>query len=628
MNKKQKKNLIRIIIATLAVIALEIFKPAGIVGLILYVAVYLVIGYDVLIKAFKGIKNKQPFDENLLMAIATLGAIALALYERSNDYREAIAVMLFYQIGEWFQSYAVSKSRKNITDLMDIAPEYANLVNEDGETEETDPEDVPVGSTILCKPGEKVPIDGIIVKGNTSVDTKALTGESVPSFLEEGNEIYSGCINLTGAIEIKTTKEYADSTVAKVLELIEEASSKKAKTEKFITRFSRVYTPTVVYLALALMLLPPTVIYFMTGNFQIGTWIYRALTFLVISCPCALVISIPLSFFAGIGCAGKHGVLIKGSNYLELLAKMKTVVFDKTGTLTKGNFTVTKIVPVYSEKEELIHLVTHLEKFSDHPVALSVMDAFDKITDECDVTEIEEIRGEGIKALVNGETALCGNRKLMDRFGISFTEATETGTILYVAVRERYMGYIVISDEIKPGVKETLAKLKRTGVNKTVMLTGDVKKTAEAVAHEVGVDEFHAELLPQDKVSIVEGLLKSRNIDKETVAFVGDGINDAPVLTLSDVGIAMGAIGSDAAIEAADVVLMDDDVRKIATALKISSKCLRIVKENIVFAIGVKVICLILGALGLANMWLAVFADVGVMVIAVLNAIRTMFVKE
>ncbi len=628
MNKKQKKNLLRIIAAAIAVTALEIIKPAGIPGLTLYLTVYVLIGYDVLIRAFKGIKNKQPFDENLLMAIATLGAIALALYEKSNDYREAIAVMLFYQTGEWFQSYAVSKSRKNITDLMDIAPEYANLVNEAGETEETDPEDVPAGSIILCKPGEKVPIDGIIVKGNTSVDTKALTGESAPSFLEEGNEVYSGCINLTGAIEIKTTKEYADSTVAKVLELIEEASSKKAKTEKFITRFSRVYTPVVVYLALALMLLPPVVIFFFTGDFQIGTWIYRALTFLVISCPCALVISIPLSFFAGIGCAGKHGILIKGSNYLELLAKMKTVVFDKTGTLTKGNFTVTKIVPADSEKEELIHLVTHLEKFSDHPVALSVMDAFEKITDECEVTEIEEIRGEGIKALVNGEQALCGNRKLMDRFGITFTEALETGTILYVALRDRFMGYIVISDEIKPGVKETLAKLKRTGVNKTVMLTGDVKKTAEAVAEKISIDEYHAELLPQDKVSILETLLKKRNVDKETVAFVGDGINDAPVLSLSDVGIAMGAIGSDAAIEAADVVLMDDDVKKIATALKISSKCLRIVKENIIFAIGVKVICLILGALGLANMWLAVFADVGVMVIAVLNAIRCMFVKD
>ncbi|MBO7357477.1 MAG: cadmium-translocating P-type ATPase [Lachnospiraceae bacterium] len=628
MNKKQKKNLFRIIIATIAVIALEIIKPAGILGFILYLAVYLVIGYDVLLKAFKGIRNKQPFDENLLMAIATVGAIALALYEKSSDYREAIAVMLFYQIGEWFQSYAVARSRKNITDLMDIAPEYANLINEDGEAEETDPEDVPVGSIILCKPGEKVPIDGIILKGSTSVDTKALTGESVPSFLEEGNEIYSGCINLTGAIMIKTTKEYADSTVAKVLELIEEASSKKAKTEKFITRFSRVYTPVVVYLALALMLLPPVVIYFMTGSFEIGKWIYRALTFLVISCPCALVISIPLSFFAGIGCAGKHGILIKGSNYLELLAKMKTVVFDKTGTLTKGNFSVTRIVPVNSEKEELIHFVTHLEKYSDHPVALSVMDAFEKINDECEVTEIEEIRGEGIKALVDGKVTLCGNRKLLDRFNVSFEEATETGTIIYAAVENRYLGYVVISDEIKPEVKETLIKLKKIGVNKTVMLTGDVRKTAEAVAKETGIDEFHAELLPQDKVSIVEGLLSNRNIDKETVAFVGDGINDAPVLTLSDVGIAMGAIGSDAAIEAADVVLMDDDVKKISTALKISGKCLRIVKENIVFAIGVKVICLILGALGLANMWLAVFADVGVMVIAVLNAIRCMFVKE
>jgi Cd2+/Zn2+-exporting ATPase len=623
MNSKQKKNLIRIIISAVLMIILKFMPVTGILRFALYLVPYLIIGYDILIKAGKGIINKQPFDECLLMAIATIGAIALGLID-NGDYTEAIAVMLFYQIGEWFQSYAVGKSRKNITELMDICPDYANVKAENGQLEQVDPDDVEIGTIIVVQPGEKVPIDGIVRKGSSSLNTAALTGESVPRDIKEGEEVISGCINLSGLLEIETTKEFGDSTVSKVLELISDASSRKSKSENFITKFARVYTPAVVYSALALAFLPPIISLIMGIDPAFTKWIYRALTFLVISCPCALVVSIPLSFFAGIGGASKQGILVKGSNYLEILANTKTVVFDKTGTLTKGVFDVTAIHPHDFDEHELLHLAAHVERYSKHPIAESLKRAYEHEADECSVESIEEIAGRGVRAVVNGRVVCVGNAKMMEEAGATegFEECSLTGTIIHVAVDGKYAGHIVISDVVKPNSKQAIHELKKHGVSETIMLTGDLKKVADKVSEELKLDKVYSDLLPQDKVEKVEELLSEKKNKDDVLAFVGDGINDAPVLSRADIGIAMGAMGSDAAIEAADVVLMDDDPLKIATAIAVSRKCLRIVKQNIYFAIGVKLICLLLGALGIANMWIAIFADVGVMIICVLNAIR------
>ena len=631
MTKKQKKNLIRIIIAAVLVVALAILKNFidinSILLFALYIAVYIIIGYDILIKAFQGIKNKQPFDESLLMAIATVGAIALAVYEKSDDYNEAIAVMLFYQIGEWFQSYAVGKSRRSISDLMDICPDYANIEGENGRLEQVDPDDVEIGTVIVVQPGEKVPIDGKIVDGTSSLDTAALTGESVPRDVKIGDDVVSGCINLNGVIKIETTKEFGESTASKVLELIEDASSRKSKSENFITKFSRIYTPAVVFSAIALAIIPPVINLIMGNPHNFGTWVYRALTFLVTSCPCALVISIPLSFFAGIGGASRQGVLVKGSNYLEILANTKTVVFDKTGTLTKGVFDVTAIHSDMNPND-LLHLAAHVERYSNHPISNSLKKAYPNEADDCIVEDVEEIAGHGIKAKVNGKNVAVGNGKMMDLVGAKWHECELTGTVLHVAIEGEYAGHIVISDVIKPHSAEAIKELKKNGVTQTVMLTGDMKKVADSVASELKLDKVYSELLPQDKVAQVEKLLSEKKHEKDVLAFVGDGINDAPVLSRADIGVAMGAMGSDAAIEAADIVLMDDDPLKISTAIKISKHCLRIVKENTWFAIGVKLACLLLVALGLANMWAAIFADVGVMILAVLNAIRCMVVKN
>lgn len=626
MSRKQKKMLARILIASLLMIVLHFVPAKGAARFVLYLLPYLVIGYDILIKAFKGIKNRQPFDESLLMAIATVGAIVIALTD-SGDYTEAIAVMLFYQVGEWFQSYAVGKSRRNISDLMDIRPDYANI-EKAGKLEQIDPDEVGIGSVIVVQPGEKVPIDGIIIEGSTTLNTSALTGESLPREAAEGDEVISGCINMTGVLKIRTTKEFGDSTVSKILDLVENASSRKSKSEAFITKFARIYTPAVVYSAVALAVLPPLVRMFGMGlDAQWETWIYRALTFLVISCPCALVISIPLSFFAGIGGASNAGVLVKGSNYLETLSQTKYVVFDKTGTLTQGVFEVNEVHHNEMDREKLLEYAALAESASSHPISKSLQRAYGKEIDRSRVTDIQEISGNGVTAKVDGVDVAAGNSKLMDKLGVKWIDCHQSGTIIHMAVDGRYAGHIVISDIEKPHAKEAVRALKRAGVEKTVMLTGDSRKVAEHVAADLGIDEVYAELLPADKVSRVEELLAEKP-EKAKLAFVGDGINDAPVLSRADIGIAMGAMGSDAAIEAADIVLMDDDPLKIAKAIKISRKCLRIVYENIWFAIGIKLICLVLGAVGIANMWLAIFADVGVMIIAVLNAIRALFVKK
>lgn len=632
MSKKQKKMLIRILVSAVLLIGFNFLPFDGVLRFVLYLIPYLVIGYDILIKAFKGIKNRQPFDESLLMAIATIGAIAIAIYSEvveheAGDYVEAIAVMLFYQIGEWFQSYAVGKSRRNISELMDIRPDYANIET-DGKLEQVDPDEVETGSVIVVQPGEKVPIDGIVTEGKSTLNTSALTGESLPRDAKEGDEIISGCINMTGVLKIKTTKEFGESTVSKILDLVENASSRKSKSEDFITKFARIYTPAVVYSAIALAVLPPIVRMLVMGiPAEWGIWIYRALTFLVISCPCALVISIPLSFFAGIGGASNAGVLVKGSNYLETLSQTKCVVFDKTGTLTQGVFEVNEVHHNEMDREQLLEYAALAESASSHPISKSLQRAYGKEIDRSRVTDIRELSGNGVMAKVDGIDVAAGNSKLMDRLGVKWIDCHQAGTIIHMAVDGHYAGHIVISDIEKPHAKEAIQALKKAGVEKTVMLTGDSRRVAEHVAADLGIDEVHAELLPADKVSEVEEILK-KNTGKGKLAFVGDGINDAPVLSRADIGIAMGAMGSDAAIEAADIVLMDDDPLKISKAIRISRKCLRIVYENIWFAIGIKLICLVLGAVGIANMWLAIFADVGVMIIAVLNAIRALFVKN
>ncbi|WP_027422323.1 heavy metal translocating P-type ATPase [Lachnobacterium bovis] len=635
MNKKQKNVLYRIIISAIVLSILLLVEKVSVLKNInkwiifaMYMVPYVIIGYDIIIKAFKGIKNKQPFDECLLMVIATIGAISIGLIE-DGDYIEAIAVMWFYQVGELFQSYAVGKSRRNISDLMDICPEYANVLDEDGNIEETDPEDVEVGSKIVVKPGEKIPIDGVVIDGETSLDTAALTGESVPRKVRKNDEVISGCININSAIKVETTKLYEDSTVAKVFELIEDASSRKSKSEKFISKFARYYTPIVVYAALALTICPPIFLMFAGKDADFKVWLYRALTFLVISCPCALVISIPLSFFAGIGSASREGILVKGSNFLEGLAETKTIVFDKTGTLTKGVFEVVAIHPKTLEAKELLHLVAHVERYSNHPIANSIRNAFPDENDSCDVSDITEIAGQGVEAMVNGHKVSVGNTKLMDMIGAKWNNCSKLkGTVIHVALDHIYQGHIVISDVLKPNSARAIAELKKNGIKQTVMLTGDSKDAAENVANELKIDNVYSELLPQDKVLKFEKILGNKDRKNDVVAFVGDGINDAPVLSRADIGIAMGVLGSDAAIEAADIVLMDDDPLKITTAIKISKKCIRIVRENIYFAIGIKVICLLLGAIGVANMWFAIFADVGVMVIAVLNAIRCLRIKK
>ncbi len=627
MNKKQKKMLTRIIIAAALLIVLHFIPITGIPRFICYLAIYLEIGYDILKKAFKGIKNGQVFDENFLMAIATVGAFGLAVYEKSGDYNEAIAVMLFYQIGELFQSYAVGKSRRNISELMDIRPDYANI-EKDGKLEQVDPDEVEIGSVIVVQPGEKVPIDGVIIEGSTTLNTSALTGESLPRNAKPGDEIISGCINMTGVLRIRTTKEFGESTVSRILELVENSSSRKSRSENFISKFARYYTPAVCYGALALALLPPIVnLLFLHNPAQWGQWVYRALTFLVISCPCALVISIPLSFFAGIGGASNAGVLVKGSNYLETLAQTKYVVFDKTGTLTKGVFEVAGVHHNTMEEAKILEYAALAESFSTHPISRSLKTAYGKEIDQNRVTDVEEISGNGVTAKVDGVSVAVGNAKLMKRIGVEAVECHQVGTVIHVAINGAYAGHILIADVPKPTSKEAIANLKKHGIKETVMLTGDIDKVAQQVAGELGVDRVYSELLPADKVTKVEELLAKKTA-KEKLAFVGDGINDAPVLSRADIGIAMGALGSDAAIEAADVVLMDDDPQKIVKAIRIAKKCMRIVYENIYFAIGIKVICLILGAVGIANMWVAIFADVGVMVIAVLNAIRTLFVKK
>lgn len=638
MNKKQKKMLVRIIVSAVFIIILKFIPAEGLVRFALYMIPYFIIGYDVLKKAWKGICNRQVFDENFLMAIATIGAIAVALYEGSasaaalgitgeNDYTEAIAVMLFYQIGEFFQSYAVGKSRRNISELMDIRPDYANI-EKDGALEQVDPDEVEIGTIIVVKPGEKIPIDGTIVEGNTSLNTSALTGESLPKEASVDDEVISGCINLSGLIKIRTTKEFGESTVSKILDLVENAGSKKSKSENFISKFARYYTPAVCYGALALAVLPPLVRWLFMGLSPMWpVYIYRALTFLVISCPCALVISIPLSFFAGIGGASNQGVLVKGSSYLEALSEAKYVVFDKTGTMTQGVFEVNGVYENTISKEDVIEMAAYVESFSTHPISKSLLKAYGKEVDKNRIHDVQEISGHGVIAKVDEKSVAAGNEKLMKQIGVAFKPCEKTGTVVHVAIDKQYVGQIVISDILKPHAKEAISSLKRNGVKKTVMLTGDTKVVADQVAKELGIDEVYSELLPADKVSIVEQLLEKKG-KKEKLAFVGDGINDAPVLSRADIGIAMGALGSDAAIESADIVLMDDDPLKISKAIKISRKCLRIVYQNIFFAIGIKLICLVLGALGIANMWLAIFADVGVMVIAVLNAIRALFVKK
>lgn len=626
MNRKQKKMLARILTAAAMLIALKLIPVTGVLQLALYLVAYLVIGYDILKKAWRGILNRQVFDENFLMAVATVGAFALAIVSRSGDYVEAIAVMLFYQIGELFQSYAVGKSRRNISALMDIRPDYANI-ERDGQLEKVDPDEVEIGSVIVVQPGEKVPLDGVILSGASSLNTSALTGESLPRDAKAGDEVISGCINMTGVLRIQTTKAFGESTVSKILELVEDSSSHKSKSENFISKFARVYTPAVCYGALALAVLPPVVRLMLGHPAQWGDWIYRALTFLVISCPCALVISIPLSFFAGIGGASKEGVLIKGSNYLETLSKVKTVVFDKTGTLTQGVFEVSGVHHSEMENEKLLEYAALAECASSHPISKSLQRAYGKAIDRDRVRDIQEISGKGVSAVVDGHAVLAGNDKLMALRGIPFIDCHSVGTIIHIAIDGQYAGHIVISDVVKPHAKEAIERLKHAGVEKTVMLTGDSRRVADQVAGALGVDEVHSELLPADKVAQVEKLLAGKG-GRDKLAFVGDGINDAPVLSRADIGIAMGAMGSDAAIEAADVVLMDDDPLKIAKAIRISRKCIGIVYQNIVFALAVKFACLALGALGLANMWAAIFADVGVMVLAVLNAIRALRVHN
>ena len=620
MNKKQKKMLLRIIIAAVLIVVFSLLPAEGYLRFVLFMIPYLVIGYDILKKAFKGILNKQVFDENFLMAVATVGAILL------GDYSEGVAVMLFYQIGELFQSYAVGKSRRNISELMDIRPDYANI-EKDGTLEQVDPDEVEIGTIIVVQPGEKVPIDGVITEGTSTLNTSALTGESLPRDAKAGDEVISGCINMTGLLKIRTTKEFGESTVSKILELVENSSSRKSKSENFISKFAKYYTPAVCYGALALALIPPIVLLIMGKPAMWGDWIYRALTFLVISCPCALVISIPLSFFAGIGGASNQGILVKGSNYLETLAQTKYVVFDKTGTMTQGVFEVSGIHHNEMPDEKLLEYAALAECSSSHPISKSLQKAYGKPIDRNRVTDIEEISGNGVIAKVDGISVAAGNTKLMNRLGIAYQDCHHVGTVVHMAIDGKYAGHILISDIIKPHAKEAIAELKKAGISKTVMLTGDSKRVADQVAEELGIQEVYSELLPADKVSRVEELLNQKS-EKDKLAFVGDGINDAPVLSRADIGIAMGALGSDAAIEAADIVLMDDDPLKISKAIKIARKCIRIVYENIYFAIGIKVLCLILGALGIANMWMAIFADVGVMIIAVLNAIRTLFVKN
>ena len=620
MNKKQKKMLIRIIIAAVLIVVFSLLPAEGYLRVVLFMIPYLVIGYDILKKAFKGILNKQVFDENFLMAVATVGAILL------GDYSEGVAVMLFYQIGELFQSYAVGKSRRNISELMDIRPDYANI-EKDGTLEQVDPDEVEIGTIIVVQPGEKVPIDGVITEGTSTLNTSALTGESLPRDAKAGDEVISGCINMTGLLKIRTTKEFGESTVSKILELVENSSSRKSKSENFISKFAKYYTPAVCYGALALALIPPIVLLIMGKPAMWGDWIYRALTFLVISCPCALVISIPLSFFAGIGGASNQGILVKGSNYLETLAQTKYVVFDKTGTVTQGVFEVSGIHHNEMPDEKLLEYAALAECSSSHPISKSLQKAYGKPIDRNRVTDIEEISGNGVIAKVDGISVAAGNTKLMNRLGIAYQDCHHVGTVVHMAIDGKYAGHILISDIIKPHAKEAIAELKKAGISKTVMLTGDSKRVADQVAGKLGIQEVYSELLPADKVSRVEELLNQKS-EKDKLAFVGDGINDAPVLSRADIGIAMGALGSDAAIEAADIVLMDDDPLKISKAIKIARKCIRIVYENIYFAIGIKILCLILGALGIANMWVAIFADVGVMILAVLNAIRTLFVKN
>ncbi len=629
MNKKQKKVLIRIIISLILLIVFHIIfgeeeqttSKGKIIKLVAYLIPYFMVGYDVLLKALHGVKNKKPFDENFLMAVATIGAMLL------SDYQEGCAVILFYQIGELFQSYAVGKSRRNISELMDIRPDYAFIEKENGDLEKVDPDEVPVGTVIVVKPGEKVPIDGVVVEGTSSLNTAALTGESVPRDTKVGDEIISGCINLTGILKIKTNKEFGESTASKILDLVENASSKKSRSEAFISRFAKVYTPAVCYAALALAVLVPIGSFALGHDPNWGTWVYRALTFLVISCPCALVISIPLSFFAGIGGASNAGVLVKGSSYLEALSMVKFVMFDKTGTMTEGVFEVTDVKPKDMDRDKLIEFTAYAESYSTHPISLSLQKAYGKDIDKKRISDVKEIGGKGVTAVIDGTTVAAGNYKLMNELGVQYEVCEEIGTIVYVAVDGKYAGYILISDRIKDTAAEAISSLKQAGIKKTVMLTGDAKKTADAVAAKLGIDQVFSELLPADKVSKVEEVIGEAS-EKEKVAFVGDGINDAPVLSRADVGIAMGALGSDAAIEAADIVLMDDNPVKIAKAIKISKKCMHIVYENIYFAIGIKLICLALGAIGIANMWAAIFADVGVMVIAVLNAIRALYTKN
>ena len=626
MNAKQKKNLIRIIITAVLMLVLAYMPLSGWPRFFAYLVPYSLVGYDILYKAGKGIKNRRTFDESLLMAIATLGAMALAVYE-DGDYTEAIAVMLFYQVGEWFQAYAVGRSRRDISALMDIRPDYANIEQEDGTLAQVDPDEVEIGSVIVVKPGEKIPLDGVVEEGTSSLNTVALTGEALPRDAKEGDEVLSGCININGLLKIRTTKEFDESTASKILEMVEEASSRKSKSENFIARFARVYTPIVVYAALALAVLPPLVRILGMGLApEWGTWIYRALTFLVISCPCALVVSVPLSFFAGIGGASRQGVLVKGSNYLEALSEVKTVVFDKTGTLTKGIFAVSAIHTDKLNEQQLLHLAAHVERYSTHPIAESLRNAFGHEADGCSVESVEEIAGYGVRAQVNGKTVCVGNAKMMESIGANWHECDAMGTMIHVAVDGEYAGHIVISDVVKENAAAAIKALKKAGIKQTVMLTGDSARIADRVAASLQLDTVYSQLLPQDKVAKVEELLQQPATGK--LAFVGDGINDAPVLSRADVGIAMGAMGSDAAIEAADIVLMDDDPLKISVARRIARKTLRIVKQNIYFSIGIKVIVLLLGALGFANMWAAIFADVGVMVLAVLNAVRAMFVPQ
>ena len=639
MNKKQKNMLMRIIAAAVCVVIFHIishkFEPwnlkSTMIMLVLYLVPYLIVGYDILKKALHGIRNKQVFDESFLMAVATLGAIGVGIYNglhgEEPEFLEAVAVMLLYQVGELFQSYAVGKSRRNISDLMDIRPDYANIENEDGELEKVDPDEVEIGSIIVVQPGEKIPLDGVVVEGTSSLNTAALTGESAPRDVSKDMDVLSGCINMTGVLKIRTTTEFDESTASKILDLVENAASRKSKSENFISKFARYYTPIVVYAALALAILPPIVLAILGKDPAIATWIYRACTFLVISCPCAVVISIPLSFFAGLGGASSEGVLVKGSNYMETMSEVKYVVFDKTGTITKGNFEVTAVHHSPIDSEELLYYAAHIESSSSHPISLSLQKAYGKHIDRSRVTDIEEISGHGIVGKVDGHEVAAGNTKLMTKLGIEYHDCHHVGTIVHMALDGKYCGHIVISDEIKPTSAEAMKQLKAAGVKKTVMLTGDAEKVAQKVAQDLGIDEYHAGLLPSDKVSWVEKLLQEKG-ENDKLAFVGDGINDAPVLSRADIGVAMGAMGSDAAIEAADVVLMDDDPLKISKAIKISKKCLSIVKQNIVFALAVKLICLVLGAIGIANMWVAIISDVGVMIVAVLNAIRALFVKN